>query len=33
MGDASKILGATGLKSEMELNEGLRRCVQYARAH
>jgi UDP-glucose 4-epimerase len=31
MGDASKILKATGLKSEMNLMEGLIMCVEYAR--
>jgi len=33
MGDASKILNATGIKSETNLNEGLIQCIEYARRH
>jgi len=33
MGDASKILNATGIKSETSLNGGLIQCVEYAREH
>ena len=33
MGDASKILNATGIKSEINLNEGLIQCIEYARRH
>jgi UDP-glucose 4-epimerase len=31
IGDASKILNTNGIKSETELNEGLNRCIEYAR--
>jgi len=31
MGDASKILNATGIKSETNLNEGLATCIEYAK--
>lgn len=33
MGDASKILNATGIKSETDLNEGLIKCIEYAKRH
>jgi len=33
MGDASKILNATGLKAEVRLVDGLRDCVDYWREH
>ncbi len=31
MGNASKILNMTGIKSEINLNQGLTRCIEYAR--
>jgi len=33
MGDASKILKATGMRSETSLDEGLTRCIKYAGKH